>query len=146
LQQRTDLPIWWAEYYPQVPEGEDDTGTSPANAAVNLAAIAAMAQSGTAGALLWGPQAHDLGSAALWTDATEENGGQPTPLTPAWQWLVPRLAEGSVEIGRAPGSPLVVFRASDGAVVVNASSDSVEVTPDTEPIGGWAITVIPRAS
>jgi hypothetical protein len=147
LQQRSDLPIWWAEYYPEVPEGEDDAGTSPANAAVNLAAIAAMAESGTAGALLWGPQAHDLGSAALWTDATQDDGGEPLPLTAAWQFLVPRLASGGVEIGRSPSRPnLLAFRADDGVVVVNLSPDEAELSPDRPALGPWNITVGGRDS
>ncbi|MGH3587550.1 MAG: hypothetical protein ACRDQ0_14615 [Pseudonocardia sp.] len=142
LQQRSDLPIWWAEYYPQVPEGEDDTGASPANAAVNLAAIAAMAESGTAGALLWGPQAHDLGSAALWSDATTEDGGQPLPLTQAWQFLVPRLAEGEVEVGRSASRPhLVAFRAPDGVIVANLSHEAAELAPGGTPLDPWQITV-----
>jgi hypothetical protein len=142
LQQRSDLPIWWAEYYPQVPEGEDDAGTSPVNAAVNLAAIAAMAESGAAGALLWGPQAHDLGSAALWTDATEEDGGQPLPLTQAWQFLVPRLAANSVEVGRSPSRPnLLAFRADDGVVVANLSADRVELAPGGQALDGWQTVV-----
>jgi hypothetical protein len=151
LQQRSnehgrDLPIWWAEYYPEVPAGEDDAGTSPVNAAVNLAAIAAMAESGTAGALLWGPQAHDLGSAALWTDATENGGGQPLPLTQAWQFLVPRLAAGGVEIGRSPSRPnLLAFRADDGVVVVNLSADQAELAPGT-PLTPWQIAVGGRES
>ena len=146
LQQHSDLPIWWAEYYPQVPEGEDDTGGSPANAAVNLAAIGAMAASGTAGALLWGPQEHDLGSAALWTDATEEDGGQPLPLTQAWQFLVPRLAAGGVEIGRSPSRPnLLAFRAQDGVVVVNLSNAETEFAPG-ETLEPWQIRVGGRES
>jgi hypothetical protein len=147
LKQRTDLPIWWAEYYPEVPAGEDDAGTSPVNAAVNLAAVAAMADSGAAGALLWGPQAHELGSAALWTDATEDNGGEPTPLTQAWQWLVPRLASGKVEIGRSPSRPnLLAFRADDGVVVVNLSADEADFAVNSQPLGPWQIMVGGRQS
>jgi hypothetical protein len=147
LQQRSDLPIWWAEFYPQVPEGESDDATSPANAAVTLAAVAAMAESGTAGALLWGPQAHSLGSAALWTDATASDGGQPTPLTQSWQWLVPRLAAGGVEIGRSASRPdLLAFRALDGVVVVNLSGAPAELAPGAEPLGPWEITVGGRES
>jgi hypothetical protein len=145
IHQRTDLPVWWAEFYPDVPESETGGPESQASAATTLATIAAYAQSGAAGALLWGPQGHDLEYAALWTDSTEDGGGQPTPLTAAWQWLVPRLAEGEVEIGRSPTQPLVVFRAPDGAVVVNASADEVQVG-DAEPVQPWAVTVIPTSS
>jgi hypothetical protein len=146
LQQRSDLPIWWAEYYPEVPKGEDDKGTSSANAGVNLAAVAAMAESGTAGALLWGPQEHDLGSASLWTDSTEDDGGQPTPLTSAWQFLVPRLAADDVEIGRSPSRrDLVAFRAPDGVVVANLSNKQAELAPG-EALGPWEIRVGSRDS
>ncbi|MHA6625953.1 hypothetical protein ACU61A_11015 [Pseudonocardia sichuanensis] len=147
LQERSDLPIWWAEFYPEVPDGESDEATSPANAAVMLGAVAAMAESGTAGALLWGPQGHSLGSAALWTDATEEDGGQPTPLTAAWQFLVPHLAAGDVEIGRSPSRPdLLAFRADDGVVVANLSDAPAELAPGAEPLQPWQISVGGRDS
>jgi hypothetical protein len=147
LRERSDLPIWWAEFYPDVPEGAQPGADSPASATATLASVAAYAQSGASGALLWGPQGDpELGYAALWTDATVEDGGRPTPLTAAWQWLVPRLAQGDVEIGRSAASPIVVFRAADGAVVVNASDEAVQVTSDTEAVGPWSITVVPRSS
>jgi hypothetical protein len=41
---------------------------------------------------------------------------------------------------------LLVFRASDSAVVVNPTDETVQVTPDTEPVQGWAVTVLPRRS
>jgi hypothetical protein len=142
-----DLPIWWAEFYPDVPEGAQAGADSPASATATLAAVAAYAQSGASGALLWSPQGDpELGYAALWTDATTDDGGRPTPLTAAWQWLEPRLAQGDVEIGRSATSPIVVFRAADGAVVVNASDEAVQVTSDTEPVGPWSVTVVPRSS
>jgi hypothetical protein len=149
MRERTDLPIWWAEFYPDVPEGTQPGpgADSPSSATATLAAVAAYAQSGASGALLWGPQGDpELDYAALWTDSTKDDGGQPTPLTPAWQWLVPRLAQGDVEIGRSATSPIVVFRAADGAVVVNASDQSVQVSPDTEAVGPWSITVVPGNS
>jgi hypothetical protein len=114
LRERTDLPVWWAEYYPGAPAGEQPTATSPAGAVATLATVAAFAESGTAGALHWGPQGHSLEHIALWTDSTETDGGRPTPLTEAWQWLVPRLADGEVEIGRSPTMPLLAFRVPDG--------------------------------
>jgi hypothetical protein len=146
LRERTDLPIWWAEFYPDVPDGEAAGPDSQASAVATLATVAAYAESGASAALLWGPQGHDLEYSALWTDSTEDDGGQPTPLTAAWQWLVPRLAQGDVEIGRSPRMPILVFRAPDGAVVVNLTGDDVQVTPDTEPVAGWAVTVTNRAS
>jgi hypothetical protein len=106
-----------------------------------------MAESGTAGALLWGPQEHHLGSAALWTDATEDDGGQPLPLTQAWQFLVPRLASGGVEIGRSPSRPnLLAFRTQDGVVVVNLSNQQTELAPGDRALAPWQIIVGGRES
>jgi hypothetical protein len=140
IRERTDLPVWWAEFYPDVPEGELAGPTSPASAAVTLAAVAAYARSGASGALLWGPQGHDLDIAALWTDSTQEDGGRPTPLTAAWQWLVPRLAEGNVEIGRNATLPLLAFRSGATALVVNLSETPLNVSPGT-PLEPWAIAL-----
>jgi Beta-galactosidase len=146
LRERTTLPIWWAEFYPDPPAGEEAGPESSASAVATLAAVAAYADSNASAALLWGPQGHGIDYSALWTDSTQEDGGEPTPLTGAWQWLVPRLAAGEVEIGRSPTMPLLVFRADDGAVVVNLTGDAVQVTPDTEPVAGWAVTVTDRSS
>ena len=49
-----------------------------------------------------GPAGRRPRYAALWTDSTEPDGGRPTPLTAAWRWLVPRLAESRVQMGRSP--------------------------------------------
>jgi hypothetical protein len=146
LHKRTDLPIWWAEFYPDVPKGVDGGPSSPASAVATLAAVAAFAESDASVALLWGPQGDDLPYAALWTDSTQSGGGQPTPLTAAWQWLVPRLAAGDVEIGHSPRLPLLVFRAPDGAVVANLTGQDVPVSPETDPVPGWAVTVTDRSS
>ncbi len=72
--------------------------------------------------------------------------GKTYPVSAGQFLYVPEQISGDVEIGRSPNSPLVVFRAPDGAVVVNGSADPVQVSPDTEPVAGWATTVIPRNS
>jgi hypothetical protein len=146
VRQRTDLAIWWAEFYPDVPDGEKGGPSSPASAAATLATVAAYARSGVSVALLWGPQGSSLKYAALWTDSTESDGGQPTPLTVAWQWLVPRLAKGDVEIGHSPTQPLLAFRASDGVLVVNTSGNDVQLSKDADPFPAWAATVVNRSS
>jgi hypothetical protein len=79
----------------------------------------------------------ELGYAALWTDSTKADGGRPTPLTAAWQWLVPRLAKGDVEIGYSTTSPLPAFREGGGALVVNLTGDAVTVSNGTGPIPAW---------
>lgn len=146
LRDRTKLPIWWVEFYSDVPEGADAGQSTPAGAAADLATVAAMARSGAAGALKWGPQgSNTLKYAALWTDATAPDGGRSTPLTSPWQWLVPRLAQGDVEIGHSPTRSLLAFRAADGVLVVNTSGDAV--TPGTgAPIPAWAAVFADRGA
>lgn len=143
IRQRTKLPIWWAEYYSDVPTGASPGPSSPASAAADLTTIGAMAGSGAAGALKWGPQGSDsLKYASLWTDSTEDGGGKATPLTSPWQWLVPRLAQGNVEIGHSPTQSLLAFRAPDGALVVNTSDK--EVTIGTNSIPAWGVALSDR--
>jgi hypothetical protein len=144
LRARTSLPIWWAEFYPDLPEGVPAGPTSSASASATLAAVAAYAESGAQAALLWGPQGHEIGFSALWTDSTRKDGGRPTPLTEAWRWLVPRLAEQRLEIGRSTTRPLVAFRADDGTLVVNMSQDPVDVPEHGVSLAGWASAVSPR--
>ena len=141
LRQRTQLPIWWAEYYPDVPGGVEAGPSAPASAVADIAAIGAMARSGTAGALKWGPQgAKGLKYAALWTDSTKDDGGQPTPLTAPWQWLVPRLSQGNVEIGHSPTEALLAFRAPDGVLVVNTSDKEITIGSGSIPAWGTVLS------
>ncbi|SDF07794.1 GH39 family glycosyl hydrolase [Pseudonocardia oroxyli] len=146
LQSKSNLPIWWAEFYPDVPPGQDASATSQASAAATISAVDAFARSGAAGALLWGPQEYDLQYAALWTDATEADGGQPTPLTPAWEWLVPRLAAGGMELGTSQTQPLIAFRAPDGSVLVANMSDQSVPVQGQDPIPPYGIGTAPARS
>jgi hypothetical protein len=146
LRTRTDLPIWWAEFYPDVPAGVAAGPSSPASAAAMLAAVAAHAETGARAALLWGPQADELAYAALWTDSTEPDGGRPTPLTAAWTWLVPRLAEGRVQIGRSPDRSVVAFRADDGEVRVNLTGAPADPGDGGPALPPWGVDVPDDAS
>jgi len=141
IQERTQLPIWWAEFYANVPADSEAGFGTEASAVSTLAVIQAMARSGTQGALLWGPEGSEsLDYSSLWSPATEPDGGQPTPLTDAWRWLVPKMRDGDVELGRAQGdSTLAAFRTADGSVLMmNLAAEPVAV-PGQEDIPGWAI-------
>ncbi|MCE0768634.1 hypothetical protein LWC35_37935 [Pseudonocardia kujensis] len=141
LRSTTALPVWWTEFYAEVPEDQTGAADSQASAASALASVAAFARSGVSVALLWGPQGSSLPYSALWTDATEAAGGRPTPLTQAWEWLVPRLAQGTAELGSAQDAPLIAFRAPDGsAVVVNVSDTAVPVAGQ-QPLAPYAIGI-----
>lgn len=79
LKQRTALPIWWSEFYVE-PTGAD---WSPQHqAAAVTQALVAIARSGAAAALLWGPEADGQGGLLpyLWSSAAGPGGGRPSPL------------------------------------------------------------------
>ncbi|NMH97680.1 hypothetical protein [Pseudonocardia acidicola] len=142
IRQRTPLAIWWAEFYPDVPPGAQGGPDSSASAAATLATVAAFVRSDVSIALLWGPQGSSLEYSALWTDSTRSDGGEPTPLTAAWQWLVPRLQHKEIEVGRSTTQPLLAFRdTKDGsAVIVNLTGDDVTI-PGHGAVPGWAVVV-----
>ena len=54
-------------------------------------------------------------------------------------WLVPRLAQGNVEIGHSPTQSLLAFRAPDGALVLNTSDK--EVTAGSQTIPAWGVVL-----
>jgi hypothetical protein len=144
IRQRTQLPIWWAEFYPDTPKGVTGGPSSEASAVATLATVAAYAKSDVSGALLWGPQGDDLQYAALWTDSRKADGGQPTPLTEPWEWLVPQLAAGKVSVGHSPTLPLLAFRGPDGTLVVNLTGQEVDIG-DGQSVAPWAIMLSHQA-
>jgi hypothetical protein len=147
ISQRSKLPVWWAEFYANVPADAKAGYDTEASAVSTLAVIASMGRSGAGGALLWGPEGEDgLDYSSLWTPATEAGGGQPTPLTNAWKWLVPRMRDGNVEFGRSQTNTLAAFRDSDGnALLMNLSENPVTV-PGQEDLPGWAIVEVPAST
>jgi hypothetical protein len=81
LRQRTNLPIWWAEFYVQ-PAG---IMWSPARqSAMVMRALRSMRASGAEAALLWQPEAAPEGNPrGLWTSTAVRGGGRPLPLATA---------------------------------------------------------------
>jgi hypothetical protein len=93
VRSRTDLPVWWAELYP-----EADDATSPADdarrAAVMTEALITVARAGADTALVWQPRAgSDLDSAALFTDSSTSAGGRPLPLAAMLAAVADELSE-----------------------------------------------------
>jgi hypothetical protein len=101
IRAKTDLPIWWAEYY---------GGTrGPEYVAAHYASILRhMLQAGSAVALLWSPQASDVNH-GLFTDTRKPGGGQPLP----HHWVLQLFHD---HFG--PGTPL--YRATSSSPEVEA--------------------------
>ncbi|WP_046728974.1 GH39 family glycosyl hydrolase [Streptomyces humi] len=79
-----DLPLWWAEYYVEPADGEDERAgwTEPHRVAVQATGMIALAEGGTDSAFYWNPEAEQGGDCAgcLWTTTDSATGGRPEPM------------------------------------------------------------------
>ena len=81
-----DLPLWWAEYYVEPADGNDDRkGWSEARrVAVQAAGLIAMAKGGATSAFYWNPEKERGTDCAgcLWTPTDRAGGGRPAHVRP----------------------------------------------------------------
>ncbi|WP_157975095.1 hypothetical protein [Glycomyces dulcitolivorans] len=76
---RTDLPVWWSEFYAPASSADESS-----TVALMRAAIEGMRDGGSAVALLWGPECQSE-LPCIWTDTSEAGGGQATEYLPLVQ-------------------------------------------------------------
>jgi hypothetical protein len=99
IRQRTELPIWYAEFYTAA------RGSTPEeSAAVNASALLHMVRSGVAVALLWGPMGSGGLGTSLFSDVRQPDGAVPSPLSNVFRILHDHFG---------PNTPL--FRATSSA-------------------------------
>lgn len=143
LRSRTNLPIWWSEWYVVPKAGQ--AWTDEHRAAVVAEALAHMATAGGAVALLWQPQA-DPGVcpfACLWTDTHAAGGGKPTALAALWPVLAPWLAgSGSHTVAASPAT-VAAFAAGNSLLAINPTDTPVTATVlGTDiPLGAYGVVV-----
>ncbi|MFF8728402.1 xylan 1,4-beta-xylosidase [Streptomyces sp. NPDC015171] len=81
--QTRDLPLWWAEYYVEPGDGDDErTGWSEAHrVAVQAAGLIALARGGADSAFYWNPE-EKAGRCpgCLWSPTETAGGGRPLPM------------------------------------------------------------------
>ncbi|MFF9329266.1 xylan 1,4-beta-xylosidase [Streptomyces sp. NPDC014776] len=83
-QQTGGLPLWWAEYYVEPADGNDERKAWPEQrrVAVQAAGMIALARGGASSAFYWNPE-KEQGTACpgcLWTPTGTESGGAALPL------------------------------------------------------------------
>ncbi|MFE9021508.1 xylan 1,4-beta-xylosidase [Streptomyces sp. NPDC007808] len=83
-EQTGDLPLWWAEYYVEPADGNDDRKgwSEPRRVAVQAAGLMALARGGATSAFYWNPQ-KEKGTdcpGCLWTPTYTARGGQKLPM------------------------------------------------------------------
>ncbi len=123
---RTDLPLWWAEWYGE-PRGSgwpDEKKT-----AVRTAAMIEMMKSGVNTALYWNPPPAGPDCATcLWVDVAADGGGQPLPFLTTLQnfarWFPPGTPLEEIPVAGA----VRVLAQAQMLVVVNTLEASQTVT------------------
>ncbi|MFE9397887.1 xylan 1,4-beta-xylosidase [Streptomyces flavidovirens] len=78
------LPVWWAEYYVEPGDDDDDRDgwSEPHRTAVHAAGLMAMARGGASTAFYWNPQKRGAGQCAgcLWRPTQRADGGGALPM------------------------------------------------------------------
>ncbi|MGY1794618.1 hypothetical protein ACI796_11585 [Geodermatophilus sp. SYSU D00525] len=137
IQQRTALPIWWAEWYL-----DPAVRLWPADRQVAAYTVAMMefVRSGAETVLYWNPRPRSRGCAGcLWTDTAEDGGGRPLPFLTVLQdfgrWFPPGTALRTV-----PAPPGVEVLAQHRALVAVNTTGAVH----TLTIDGTRLTLSPH--
>ncbi|WP_428955673.1 GH39 family glycosyl hydrolase [Streptomyces sp. cg35] len=79
-----NLPLWWAEYYVEPADSNDDRKgwSEPHRVAVQAAGLMAMAKGGAVSGFYWNPETEKGGSCAgcMWRPTDRASGGGPLPM------------------------------------------------------------------
>jgi hypothetical protein len=143
IRAKTDLPIWWAEYY-------GASGPDRAYAAANYAScLLHSISSGLNVALLWEPQ--DAGEAAfsggLFSDTRKADGGQPLPFYTIYKALGDHFLEGNPLFAVASSSPdIEALVTAKHTLLINkrATLVTVEIEGRELPLGRYEVKLVPR--
>ena len=150
VRERTgDLPLWWAEYYVEPADGDDDRDgwTESHRVAVQASGLIAMARGGTTSAFYWNPE-KEKGSACagcLWTPTDRADGGRPLPMLDLVSRFNKEFPPGTKyeQVSVAEDDrPNVRVLADDKAVlVVNTLGRKIDAKVDGEEFGMGAYEV-----
>lgn len=137
LRGRSDLPLWWAEWYVEPPAGRWDERH---RTAVLTAGLMELARSGVATALYWNPQqaAGDC-PGCLWTSLRSRDGGRPAPFLRVLQGFAGAFPAGTrLDDVDSPSPAVRVLASRTRLVVVNTSGSRVAAELD-----GRQVTLAP---
>ena len=143
IAQRTDLPLWWAEWYAWG-DTNDDTY---ANSAVMTLALMQMAQSGASVALMWQPEGDTSGVSfptGLFTKTKERGGGRATSYYASQKAFKDYFGPGAIFYEVSTSSSKVVALASGTALLlVNTTSEPLIVAIDGQVsiLQGYAVVL-----
>ncbi|MEU6482120.1 xylan 1,4-beta-xylosidase [Streptomyces sp. NPDC047017] len=141
-QQTHGLPLWWAEYYVEPADGDDDRKgwTEPHRVAVQAAGLIAMVRGGASSGFYWNPEKEDGPDCpgCLWTPTGGADGGRALPmdglLTRFARAFPPGTRYPAVPVAAGDASGLRVLASDRTVLVVNTLDRTVATQVDGERI------------
>ncbi|MFJ4684100.1 xylan 1,4-beta-xylosidase [Streptomyces sp. NPDC088789] len=135
-----DLPLWWAEYYVEPADGDDDrTGWSePHRVAVQAAGLMAMAEGGAGSGFYWNPQNESGPDCAgcLWSPTDTPDGGRELPMGRLLSWFSAAFPPGTryreVSVAEGDRADVRVLASDRTTLVVSTRDRPVTVRVDGE--------------
>ncbi|MEU1019555.1 xylan 1,4-beta-xylosidase [Streptomyces sp. NPDC005898] len=129
VRERTgDLPLWWAEYYVEPGDSQDnrDDWSEAHRVAVHASGLMAMARGGATTGFYWNPQKRGAACAGcLWTATQQADGGRPLPMLR----LIERFGE---EFGPGTSYEKVPVAGDDAAEVRVLADDKAVLVVNTQ--------------
>jgi hypothetical protein len=132
------LPLWWAEYYVEPGDAEDerDGWTEPHRAAVQAAGMIALVKGGTSTAFYWNPQNEGAKCAGcLWTSTQLADGGRELPMMKLISRFAKEFPPGTryddkVKVAADDTPNVRVLASGTTALVVNTLDRAIEAEVD----------------
>ncbi|MCQ6250484.1 glycoside hydrolase family protein [Streptomyces malaysiensis] len=142
LRKTTGLPVWWAEWYVEPADGDDErTGWSEERrTAVQASAMIRLAQGGTAAAFYWNPETTDADCpGCLWRPTELDGGGRALPMMGLLDRFArefpPGTAFRSVDIAADDRPNVQVLADDDAVLVVNTLDRPIKAKIDGRSFG-----------
>lgn len=133
VREETKLPLWWAEWYVEVGDENDerDGWSERHRGAVQASALIAMARGGTSAAFYWNPQkAAGACAGCLWSGTQARDGGRELPMTRLLARFAREFPPGTsftgVDVTGDDRPKLRVLGDEDAVLVVNTLPRPVE--------------------
>jgi hypothetical protein len=141
LSAKTDLPIWWSEYYADI-EGNDSQATAAAGASV----LAGMIRTRTQTALMWQPMATGEVPNALFSKADSKDGGRPLPYYDVFRGIKQWFGPGTPILKSTSSSPQVeVLASANETLLINVGESPIlaDVDGTQVALGRYDVRFIP---
>ncbi|MET7938213.1 xylan 1,4-beta-xylosidase [Streptomyces sp. NPDC005322] len=142
LSKITELPVWWAEWYVEPSDGDDNRArwSEPRRTAVQATAMIRLAEGGTATALYWNPQqTGGTCPGCLWRPTELDDGGGALPMMELLgrftREFPPGTAFRSVDIAADDRPNVRVLADDDAVLVVNTLSRPIKAKVDGRSFG-----------